>query len=125
MSTTPAMKAPESQETLQQNLAEIRRLLAEAYQHYFAGSDGHCKSGEGAISLNYPSFFWNEDDGGVQPTIQIYSYVFATSRSESFETSQQALEEVRRWHAEEMAVTYCTSCVMEADDCYCTQEPER
>lgn len=111
---------PESNETLHANLTEIRRLLAEAYQHYFAGSDGHCKSAEGKISLSYPSFFWHEADGGLTPQIEIYSYVFASGRREEFDNSAEALETVRQWHADEMATVYCASCVLPADDCFCT-----
>lgn len=117
----PAQPFVETTETLQQNLAEIRRLLSEAYEHYFAGSDGHCKSLEGQISIDYPEFFWRLDAGdpAASPRISIYSYVFARGRREHFENSQEALDTVREWHAEEMGTVYCAKCVADASDCYC------
>lgn len=102
---------------LEKDLAEIRRLLAEAYRHYFAGSDGYAKSSEGAISLHYPEYFWEaspEQQG--TPQIEIYSYVFAEGRREIFATAAEALETVRRWHAEEMATRYCPTCGVELSD---------
>lgn len=87
-------------------LAEIMRLLAEAYEHYFAGSDGHCKSSEGAISINIPPFFWREDEGYGGVTVSIYSYVLGPSRQHDFRSVDAALETVRGWHAEEMATEY-------------------
>lgn len=88
---------------IETDLAEIRRLLAEAYEHYFANSDGHCKSSEGAITVNYPPFFWREDYADEPPSIGIYSYVLGPHRSHYFDTSADALAAVRKWHADEMA----------------------
>ena len=88
------------------DLAEIRRLLAEAYEHYFTNSDGHCKSSEGAISIHYPPFFWRDDETSEPPGIEIYSYVLGPHRSHHFRTSAEALAAVREWHASEMAHDY-------------------
>lgn len=91
---------------LDSDLAEIRRLLTEAYEHYFANSDGHCKSSEGAIAVHYPPFFWREDEPDQEPSVEVYSYVLGPSRSHYFKNSAEALTEVRKWHASEMACDY-------------------
>lgn len=80
---------------------EIQRLLAEAYKHYFKFSDGHCKSGEGAVSIHLPAFFWDED-ADREPSVEVYSYVLGPSRSHHFKTASEALEAVREWHRDEM-----------------------
>lgn len=90
--------------TLESDLAEIRRLLTEAYEHYFANSDGHCKSSEGAIAIHYPPFFWREED--EEPGVEVYSYVLGPHRSHYFKNSTEALAAVIGWHASEMAHDY-------------------
>jgi hypothetical protein len=35
--------------------------------------------------------------------VEIYSYVFSSSRSHRFKSTAEALTAVRRWHAREMA----------------------
>lgn len=80
---------------------EIRRLLREAYEHYFATSDGHCKSCEGAISLHFPNYF-EAKNGETQPRVEIYSYVLGPNRNHSFNSLAEALVAVREWHAAEM-----------------------
>lgn len=89
------------------DLAEIRRLLDEAYDHYFANSDGHCKSSEGFISLNYPNYFDRKhgDAFGVK-SVEIYSYVFGPNRNHFFKSTAEALETVKVWHKREMQETY-------------------
>lgn len=80
----------------------IRKLLAEAYEHYFS-YEGHCKSSEGAISINYPPFFWREDGAAEEPSISIYSYCLGPHRDHYFRTIDEAVEEVRKWHRDEMS----------------------
>jgi hypothetical protein len=95
--------------TVDETLAEIRRLLAEAYKHYFEKSDGHCKSSEGAIAIHYPPFFWDPEyhrGKSPEPGVEIYSYVLGPHRSHYFDTATEALVAVREWHANEMACTY-------------------
>lgn len=84
-------------------LAHIRHLLAEAYEHYFAHSDGHCKSSEGAIDIGCPPFFWREDEPPQRPAVSIYSYVFGPDRMHYFKDIDEALSAVVVWHAQEMA----------------------
>lgn len=91
---------------MEEKLNEIRRLLTEAYEHYFEHSDGHCKSSEGAISIHYPPFFWREDEPDQEPSIEVYSYVLGPHRSHYFKNVDEALAEVRKWHAAEMAFEY-------------------
>lgn len=89
-----------------EKLAEISRLLHEAYEHYFT-YEGHCKSGEGRISVYYGNFWERQDNPGELKItgIDIYSYVFVEggARSQYFDSVDEALETVRRWHADEMA----------------------
>lgn len=91
-----------------EKLQEISKLLDEAYKHYFE-YEGHCKTSEGAISVEYGTYFDRSDD----PTniaiknVNIYSYVFCRQgRDQNFDTIDEALETVRGWHAEEMAYDY-------------------
>lgn len=99
------MRAWELGPTEVQMLAEIHRLLAEAYEHYFEFSDGHCKSGEGAVSLHWPSFYWREDRP-EEPSVEIYSYVLGPGRTHHFKNLRDALDTVREWHASELAHDY-------------------
>ena len=87
--------------TFDDKLKEIWRLLAEAYDHYFS-YDSYCKSSEGAVSVNYPTYF-DMRDGKTEPTISVYSYVLGPNRNHYFDNIDEALETVREWHKEEMA----------------------
>lgn len=88
-------------------LQEISCLLREAYDHYFE-YEGHCKSAEGQIEVSYGNLWEREDPNDISiKSIYIYSYVFCRGeRSKSWDTIDEALEEVRGWHAEEMAYDY-------------------
>ena len=89
----------------QAKLTEIQRLIAEAYEHYFANSDGHCKSAEGAVSIHLPAFFWGEETT-ARPGVSVYSYVLGPSRNHDFADVDQALAAVREWHKWEMATDH-------------------
>lgn len=88
-------------------LQEISRLLREAYDHYFE-YDGHCKSAEGHITVDYGNLWDRENPVDLRVKgIEIYSYVFCREgRTQYFESVDAALETVRGWHAEEMAYDY-------------------
>lgn len=89
-----------------QKLLEIRKLLKTAYDHYFDNSDGHCKSQEGHISVEFGNY-WEDKKCEMKVTsISIYSYVFGNSRSHCYDTVDEALEVVKRWHKEEMNTDY-------------------
>lgn len=83
------------------DLEEIWRLLIEAYAHYFT-YEGHCKSGEGIVTLNFPTY-WELVEGQRSPSCTVYSYCLGPSRSHYFESIGAAVTEVRRWHAAQMA----------------------
>lgn len=87
-----------------EKLQEISRLLDEAYTHYFS-YEGHCKSSEGFISIEYGNL-WDRRDNPLElpiKNVHIYSYVFCEEgRSQDFDTLDEALETVREWHAREM-----------------------
>lgn len=89
-------------------LQEISRLLKEAYDHYFE-YEGHCKSAEGRIEVSYGNLWDRQDNPNNLPieSIYIYSYVFCRDgRSKTWTSIDAALEEVRGWHAEEMAYDF-------------------
>lgn len=84
------------------DVREMQRLLVEAYAHYFAGGDGHCKSSEGVITLEFPTYF-DLREGKTEPQCYVYSYVLGPSRQHHFRSTTAALEAVREWHGIEMA----------------------
>jgi hypothetical protein len=88
-----------------EKLAEISRLLDEAYKHYFS-YEGHCKSSEGYMHVEYGNY-WDRSDNPTElkvKSVHIYSYVFCRQgRSEDFNSIDEALDAVRGWHADEMA----------------------
>lgn len=86
------------------DLAEIRRLLDEAYEHYFANGDGHCKSSEGFIELGTNTAHDRRAGDPFQiNSVGVYSYVLGPSRMHYFQSVAEALATVRQWHADEMA----------------------
>lgn len=91
--------------TNKEKLKEIRRLLKEAYDHYFKHGDGHCKSAEGQISVHFGNY-WDDKDDLVIRSVEIYSYVFGPHRSHFFDSLDEALETVKRWHKDEMNYDY-------------------
>lgn len=88
-----------------EKLAEISRLLDEAYKHYFS-YEGHCKSSEGFISIEYGTY-WDREKNPLElpvKNVHIYSYVFCREgRSQDFDSIDEALKTVQEWHANEMA----------------------
>jgi hypothetical protein len=91
-----------------EKLTEISRLLDEAYKHYFS-YEGHCKSSEGHISVEYGTYWDRSDKPSEVPikNVTIYSYVFCEQgRSQDFDSLDEALETVRSWHSREMAYDY-------------------
>jgi len=96
-------------------LKKIRQLLKEAYDHYFELSDGHCKSSEGSISVEFGDYWSDKECKGKITGVSIYSYVLGSSGTTSlgfatrlhyFDNLDKALETVIQWHREEMAMTY-------------------
>jgi len=87
-------------------LKKIRQLLREAYDHYFEFSDGHCKSSEGYIGLDFGDY-WSDKNCELKITgVQIYSYVLGSSRLHYFKNIDEALETVIQWHSDQMNTDY-------------------
>jgi len=87
-------------------LKKIRQLLKEAYDYYFDNSDGHCKSSEGHISLDFGNY-WEDKNCELKITgVNIYSYVLGSSRSHYFKDLDTALETVVQWNREQMTTKY-------------------
>lgn len=82
------------------NLTEIQNLLDEGLEHYLS-YESHCKSSEGAVSVSL-SNSWDRRDGSNPITVEVYSYALGPSRMHYFDSTQEALEEVRKWHKQEM-----------------------
>ena len=91
--------------TNKEKLLEIRRLLKEAYDHYFKHGDGHCKSAEGQISVHFGNY-WEDGDDLIVRSVEIYSYVLGPTRSHYFDSLDEALETVKKWHKNEMTYDY-------------------
>lgn len=87
-------------------LVLIRKLLKESYDNYFAKGDGHCKSGEGHISVEFGNYWQDKQCQMKITSINIYSYVFGSGRVHYFDTIDEALDTVVRWHKEEMEHDY-------------------
>ena len=87
-------------------LIKIRKLLKEAYDHYFEYSDGHCKSSEGSIGIEFGDYWSDKNCEGKITGINIYSYVFGSSRLDYFDTLDKALDTVVQWHKQEMETDY-------------------
>ncbi len=105
--------------SFENKLNEIRKLLAEAYKHYFSRDDWHCKSTEGAISIRYPPFFWSYNSH-KEPIIEIYSYALGPNRLHEFNNIDDALMAVRDWHRKEMEMDYETATLQEIQTvCHC------
>lgn len=80
---------------------KLVRLLDEAYDHYFRYGDGVCKSSEGYINIRLNNYF-ERKEGDTGFGVEIYSYVFGSSRHHHFDTLEDALIAVTSWHDEEM-----------------------
>lgn len=105
-------------------LIEIRKLLKEAYDHYFDNTDGHCKMEEGHISLGFGNY-WEDSECKMKiKSIDIYSYVFGNSRIHCYYSIDEALEVVRGWHKEETETDYEEQRRLEAEY-YASHPPRR
>lgn len=96
---------PPDHQRLIAGIAELHQLLREAYDHYFAFGDGYCKSAEGTVWLEWPTYFAMKA-GQVEPKVCVYSYVFGPERQHDFDSIEDALATVREWRDEELARTY-------------------
>lgn len=78
------------------DLAELRTLVRETYDFWRKwAEDHHCKSGEGTVSIHWPSVWAEEWD--AEPGCEVYSYVFGPHRSHFFDSIKEARDEFQRW----------------------------
>ena len=100
-----------------ENLLEITALLDEAYENYFTKSpDGSAKGSDGSLTVSFGTYFDRKHTGIKVTNVRIYSYIFCRERSVDFSTTEEALTEVKKWHAKEMALDYTK--MKEYDDRY-------
>lgn len=85
-------------------LTEIQNLLDEGLDHYLQ-YESHCKSSEGWVSVNL-SNSWDRREGRNPIEVEVYSYALGPHRTHYFDSIDEALEEVRKWHKAEMAYDY-------------------
>jgi hypothetical protein len=85
-------------------LAEIQNLLDEGLDHYLQ-YESHCKSSEGYVSVSL-SNSWDRRDGKNPIAVEVYSYALGPNRGHYFDSIDEALEEVRKWHKAEMEYDY-------------------
>lgn len=85
---------------------EIRRLLREAYDDYFARDDeGAHNSSEGYVEVYYPNYFEATESDIEASGVGVYSYVLGPARMHHFGSFAEALTVVRKWHAAQLAWT--------------------
>lgn len=81
-------------------IEELMRLHDEACKAAMA-LDGHCKSSEGHVEIGLTNYF-DRRDGTAPLTIKgvsVYAYVVGPSRSHYFDSLDEALTAVRKWHS--------------------------
>jgi hypothetical protein len=113
--------------TNREKLLQIRKLLKEAYDHYFQNDpDPSCKSAEGQMSVYFGNY-WEDGDDLVIRAIEIYSYVFGPTRLHTFKSVDEALETVKGWHKEQMNIDYELEAIKEKHywDDYYKKYPEK
>jgi hypothetical protein len=100
-------------------IKEITRLHDEAfwYLHQF---DGHAKSSDGHVSINFHmGTVWDRESGDISPRteVSIYSYVVSTDsgRNHKFESIDDALQAVTLWHSKAMSYKPTTEELEELD----------
>jgi hypothetical protein len=84
-------------------VVEIMRLHDEAFRAAVEIEGCH-KSSEGQITLHLTNTFERQDGEGplTVKAVEVYAYVVGPSRSHHFESLDEALTTVRKWHAETM-----------------------
>jgi hypothetical protein len=89
-----------------ENLVEISRLLDEAYDNYLTKSpDGSAKGSDGSLTASFGTYFDRKGVGIKVTNVRIFSYIFCKERSIDFSTTEEALAEVKKWHAKEMGLS--------------------
>lgn len=87
---------------------KIRTHLGELHKKWQEdpNEDGHCKSNEGYVGILFRGRNWfeceNNKDKYIQSplevdVVEVYSYLFGPSRLHSFDSLEEAWEEVKKW----------------------------
>lgn len=97
--------------TDEEKIAEIIRLNDEALDNYFEKSDGHAKSSEGYVTIEkHYGNYWDRrgDSGQFKPSdrVSVFAYVLGPNRRNEFDSLDEALEAVQKWHRREMEYDY-------------------
>lgn len=101
------MAAADDFDTQLRDIRELHRLLDEAYAHYFEHSDGHCKSSEGYIRVDFNNYFDRRDGQPLKiEGVGVYSYALGPDRMHDFDSPAEALTAVRKWRAQQLATDY-------------------
>lgn len=83
-----------------ERVARLQRLLAEAYEHYFL-YDRAALPDEGSVTIAWPAVRAILD-GDAEPSVRITSLAYGDGTTHVFDTLDDALVEVERWHSREM-----------------------
>ena len=86
-------------------LEELMRLHDEAFEHWMKIDPCH-KSSEGAVTLQLTNTFERQD--GEPPLrikgVEVFAYVVGPNRHHYFDSLEEALRAVTKWHRETMKV---------------------
>ena len=86
---------------------ELLRLHDVAFRDYLERHNYGHKSSEGCVSLHFGNFWeregWDTPGASKLVGVEVYSYALGPSRSHWFNSMAEALENVRRWHDEQLA----------------------
>lgn len=90
----------------EKDLKEILRLHDEAFRDYLDRHNYGHKSSEGCVTLHFGNFWDREgyDNPGASKLtgVEVYSYALGPSRSHWFNSTEEALKNVREWHQGQM-----------------------
>lgn len=84
-----------------ERVQRLQKLLFEAYSHYFQYEKAAIAD-EGTVTVSWPTFR-SILNGDVEPSVTIVSSVFGDGNVHVFETLDDAVMSVERWHFAEMA----------------------
>lgn len=88
------------------DLKEILRLHDEAFKDYLTRHNYGHKSSEGCVTIHVPNFWdrdgWDNPGAAGNVSVEVYSYALGPSRSHWFNSTAEALKNVREWHRKQM-----------------------
>lgn len=87
-------------------LRKLHELLIQAYKDWELRSpDLHHKQSDGQVRVITSDHFFSYNDN-IRPKIEIYSYVLGPYRNHEFDNIDIALEEVTKWHKNQLEMDY-------------------